>query len=96
MKAGIQWLLRLNGGQRARRIAQAYRDLLSPDGKAARLILADLAAYCRVGQTSFVPGDPHQTAFNEGARDAFLHIAELVGLRPADFPAMIQEAEDDR
>ena len=96
MKAGVQWLLRLHGAARARRTAQAYRELLLPEGAMARLILADLATYCRAGQTSFVPGDPHQTAFNEGARDAFLHIAELAGLKPADFPELIHEAQDDR
>ncbi len=96
MKAGVQWLLRLSGAARGRRTAMAYRARLSPDDAAARLILADLATYCRAGQTSFVPGDPHQTAFNEGARDAFLHIAELAGLKPADFPALIEEARDDR
>ena len=96
MKAGLQWLLRLHGDTRARRTAQAYRALLSEESGIARLILADLATYCRAGQTSFVPGDPHQTAFNEGARDTFLHIAEMAGLKPADFPALIQEAQDDR
>ena len=96
MKAGVQWLLRLHGDRRARRTAQAYRELLAAENPMARLILADLAAYCRVGQTSFVPGDPYQTAFNEGARDALLHVAELAGLRPDDFPALIQEAQDDR
>jgi hypothetical protein len=43
-----------------------------------------------------VAGDPHQTAFNEGARDVFLHVAEMCGLVPADFAALIQEVIDDR
>ncbi len=73
MKAGIAWLLRLHGRRRARRVAEAYRQRLDGEDVLARFILSDLAQYCRAGQSSFVPGDPHQTAFNEGARDVFLH-----------------------
>lgn len=96
MKAGITWLLRLHGGARARRVAEAYRQCLSGDDPLARLILSDLAHYCRAGQSSFVAGDPHQTAFNEGARDVFLHVAEMCGLSPTDFGDLIQEVIDER
>jgi hypothetical protein len=96
MKAGITWLLRLHGRARAQRVAEAYRRQLAADDGAARLILSDLAHYCRAGQSSFVPGDPHQTAFNEGARDAFLHIAEMCGVTPRDFTALLEEVIDDR
>ena len=96
MRAGIRWLTRLHGGKRAERVAEAYRQTLDPQNPKARLILSDLAHYCRVGQTSFVAGDPHQTAFNEGARDVFLHIAESVALRPEDFPRLIEDIADER
>ena len=66
-------------------MAAAYRKLGIRD-ETARLILDDLARYCRVGATSFVAGDPHQTAFNEGSRDAFLHVIEMIGLSPSDLP----------
>ena len=100
-RAGAGWLLSLNGAREARRVAAAYREHLGAGplgvgGEAARRILVDLARYCRVGQSSFVAGDPHQTAFNEGARDVFLHITELCGLKSEDFPAYFHEAEDDR
>jgi hypothetical protein len=96
MNAGLAWLLRLHGARRARRVAEAYRRHLAAESAGARLILSDLAHYCRVGRSSFVPGDSHQTAFNEGARDVFLHLAEMCGLDPADFTALLQEVIDDR
>ena len=96
MKSGVGWLLRLHGRNRAQRVADAYRRQLTPDEAAGRLILSDLAHYCRAGQSSFVPGDPHQTAFNEGARDAFLHIAEMCCVKPQDFAELLEEVIDDR
>lgn len=96
MKPGLTWLLRLHGRQRAQRVAEAYRRQLSRDDALGRLILSDLAHYCRAGQSSFTAGDPHQTAFNEGARDVFLHIAEMCGVAPQDFAKLLQEVIDDR
>lgn len=96
MKAGLRWLLQLHGPRRARRVADAYRQQLGPETGSARLVLSDLAHYCRVGHSSFVAGDPHQTAFNEGARDVFLHVAEMCGLKPAEFTALIDEVIDER
>jgi hypothetical protein len=86
MKSGIEWLFNAHG-RRARPVAAAYRDLLATaEGK---LVLRDLAAYCRVGLSSFAAGDPHQTAFNEGARDVFLHVAEMAGLTSEDFTPLL-------
>ncbi|WP_374656130.1 hypothetical protein [Dongia sp.] len=96
MKAGIAWLLRLHGRSRALRVAAAYREMLSVENALGRLILSDLAHYCRAGQSSFVAGDPHQTAFNEGARDVFLHIAEMSGIVPMDFTGLVEEVIDER
>lgn len=96
MKPGVEWLVNLFGRKKAVPVARAYAMALNPDSIDGGLILADLAHYCRAGQTSFVPGDPHQTAFNEGARDAFLHVAEMVGLTPNDFPRILKEAAHER
>lgn len=82
MNAGLQWL-RNAFGTRGPSVATAYRNLFGNRAGDARLVLDDLARYCRAGTTSFVANDPHQTAFNEGARDVFLHIVELAGLDPA-------------
>lgn len=96
MKGGLRWLLRLHGARRARLVAESYRQSLAPEAAAARRVLSDLAHYCRVGQSSFVAGDPYQTAFNEGARDVFLHVAEMCGLKPAEFTDLIDEVIDER
>ena len=86
MKRAVEWLFNAHG-RGARPVAAAYRTLLAtPEGG---LLLRDLAAYCRVGASSFTAGDPHQTAFNEGARDVFLHVAEMAGLAPEDFSALL-------
>jgi hypothetical protein len=90
-KGGALWLMRAFGWWRARSVAAAYRALLDPKDEQARLVLDDLARYCRAGATSFVAGDPHQTAFNEGARDAFLHVVEMIGLKPSDLPLDLPE-----
>lgn len=90
MKGAMTWLTNAFGLTARSRVGLAYQNLLGPDNAQGRLILADLARYCRVGETSFVAGDPHQTAFNEGARDVFLHIAECAGLDPTDFPELLE------
>lgn len=92
MKPGIQWLANLWGQRRSRQLAMDYRDFVASD--AGQRIMRDLAQYCRVGHTSFVAGDPHQTAFNEGARDVFLHVAEMARLEPDDFPTLMETTDD--
>ncbi|MGD9742292.1 MAG: hypothetical protein AB7V53_06590 [Dongiaceae bacterium] len=96
MRPGALWLARAFGPQQAPAVAAAYRDALGPGRDAARLVLADLARYCRVGQSSFVAGDPHQTAFNEGARDVYLHVAEMIGLEPGELVTGIEAPAVDR
>jgi len=93
VKSSVTWLKNLWRG-RAEHVHGAYRRRLDPSDPEAKVILADLALYCNVGHSSFVAGDPYQTAFNEGARDAFLHVAAIVDLRPEDFPGLIEVAQD--
>lgn len=90
MKNALLWLTNSVGLSDRSKVGLAYQNLLGPDNAQGRMIMADLARYCRVGQTSFVSGDPHQTAFNEGARDVFLHIAECAGLDAKDFPELLE------
>ena len=54
------------------RIRAAYRGVFSgPDGE---LVLQDLLKFCNGGNQSFVPGEPYETAFNEGKRRVALRI----------------------
>jgi len=54
----------------------AYRRTFnSEDGET---VLADLKTRFAFEQTTFVQGDPHQTAFHEGQRSAILLIARML------------------
>lgn len=90
MTAALDWLTRAFGPRDRAAVGMAYRNLLGRDNPSGRLIVADMGRYCNVGATSFVPNDPHQTAFNEGQRDAFLHMLQMAGLSPHDFPELIK------
>lgn len=58
-----------------KKVQAAYRLFeMSPDGKAVLDDLCD-AYYDRV---SFVPGDPHTTAFNEGQRSVVAAIFQIL------------------
>ena len=54
----------------------AYRRTFDTDDGAT--VLADLKIRFAFEQTTFVQGDPHQTAFNEGQRSAILLIARML------------------
>jgi hypothetical protein len=67
----------------------------------ATLVLQDLAkksgAWAGKGATtltSFVPGDPYVTAFNEGKRYLFNYLAYQLHLTPHDLNQLIQEQDD--
>jgi len=49
-------------------------------GPSGDRVLADLARLGRMGETTFVPGDPGYSAFREGMRAVVLHIFDAVGL----------------
>ncbi len=74
-----RWLKRLSTSSQ-KTLVEAYQDAFH--GTQGTLILKDLAAYCRFNETSFTAGDPYSTAFNEGARDAYLHILEMLHMDP--------------
>ena len=94
MKRAVVWLKNAwrRAGQ-AEQVGFSYRQVFETDP--GQRVLADLARYCNVATTSFVAGDPYQTALNEGRRDAFNHIAEMIGLTPADFPQLVKEQDND-
>ena len=54
----------------------AYRRTFNTED--GETVLADLKTRFAFEQTTFVQGDPHQTAFNEGQRSAILLIARML------------------
>ncbi len=74
-----KWIKRLKPEKQAKLIA-AYKEF--SEREFSQVILRDLACYCHFNQTSFIPGATEYTAFNEGARDVFLHILEMMNMKP--------------
>ncbi len=70
-------------------LAKAYRRLIeSRDGQR---IIADLARYTNVLNSSYAPGDAHQTLFNEGQRDVYLHIMSMARLSDDELLSLMQQ-----
>lgn len=80
MKNGLKWLFAVFGQAKAKEATEAWNTVFDMEDARARMILKDLASYCNFTSSSFVANDAHQTAFNEGARDVFLHILEMSNL----------------
>lgn len=85
---------------------QAYQRLFCGEEgilrDAARSVLNDLAVKCGAKgagkgtiPTSFVAGDPYQTAFNEGKRYLFHYILHYLNLTHHDFNLYFQEYDHD-
>lgn len=63
---------------KAARLKDDYVATFGPKcGPAAERVLRDLVEECGLMQRSFVPGDSHGTAFNDGARSPIIHIFEM-------------------
>ncbi len=74
-----KWIKHFKADKKSK-IINAYNDVFNSDD--GQVILKDLANYCCFNHSSFISQDSHLTAFNEGARDAFLHILELTNINP--------------
>ncbi len=80
MRNGVFWIKSLFKNK-SKDANLAWRAVLGDQSnKDINYVLHDLSVYCNVRKTSFVPKDEYQTAFNEGARDVFLHIIEMANL----------------
>lgn len=65
---------------RASPMAAAWRRLAKTED--GQKVLGDLFREGRLLEPCFVPGDPYQTAFNEGRRRLALHVLSLVNMTP--------------
>ncbi|XWO13721.1 putative phage protein [Candidatus Hepatincola sp. Pdp] len=84
MKNGLTWLIHAFGANKGSKIAASWKSIFNIQDESSRQVLQDLAAYCNMYNSSFVVNDSHHTAFNEGARDVFLHILEMANLTLED------------
>ena len=58
------------------RLDYHYKTLFNTE--AGKKVLLDLANRCRIARVTHVPGDTHETAFNEGRRSVYIYIAKMV------------------
>ncbi len=90
MRNGLRWLLSVFGEKKAQKVIYAWKEIFDTTDERIILILNELAIYCNVTSSSFKSGDSHQTAFNEGARDVFLHILEMSEIKIEDILKIIK------
>lgn len=67
----------------------AYRSVF--DGPKGRIVLRHLCKQANVLTSSFVAGDPHQTAFNEGERRIVLSILRFINRNPDELIRQLEE-----
>lgn len=74
-------------------IRKSFRQVFNTDdGKA---VLAYLSKQCFMTTSTFVAGDPHQSAMNEGSRRVVLSIITLLNMDEKDLLKQIQEQENE-
>jgi hypothetical protein len=61
----------------------------------APLVISDLAALCFAERSTFVPGDPHQSAFNAGMQEVWHHIRDQLNVDPDKLAAIYLLMEED-
>lgn len=91
MQPVVDWLRHL-WGRRGDQVRLAYRRVFA--GESGQYVMADLSALCGEAATSFSPGDPHQTAFQEGKRSVLLHIRSVLGLKPGELLPFLPSQEE--
>jgi hypothetical protein len=73
--------------------SKAYkRTFDTPD---ARVVLADLASFCFLGETTHVVGDRDSSLVAEGRRQVMLRISKMTGLTPAQIESFTIEHEEE-
>lgn len=70
---------------------RAYQAVFA--GPVGQLVLADILTRAGLVGSSFVPGDPCATAFNEGKRRIGLEIIESLNVNPDNVLRMLREGE---
>ena len=78
---------------KASRVNTAYKRVFSSEE--GQTVLHDLMVSARIiSGSSYVPGDPHQTSFNEGRREIVNRIIETVNIDPAKYLKMVESEQE--
>ena len=94
MKPILDWLTyQYKTEKRQVKVAERFQQALGQNDE----ILEDLRRFCFVYGTSYAPGDPVRQNMNEGRREVYLHIANMLELNLEELkPKPVKEKPDDR
>lgn len=77
-----------------KRLSSYYKTLFDKDNEAGSKVLADLFGFCNMDKSSFIPGDPYTTAYNEGMRRVFLRILGMVRMDERDMQELMKQIKE--
>jgi len=70
-------------------LIRAYRTTFT--SRSGKIVLRDLMQVHYMLNSSFTPGDPHETAFKEGERNVVVRILQQMNINPND---LLKEIDD--
>lgn len=82
-----------NRAKLALKIQSQYKMAFSTEE--GKEVLKDLILSCGAMTTSFVPGDSHQTAYNEGRREIVNRILSMIEADPERYQKLFSEVEEE-
>ncbi|MGB1390637.1 MAG: hypothetical protein ACPG61_17325 [Paracoccaceae bacterium] len=95
MRGPVRWLTGQYSKEATRlRVVQSYDAVFATKGNDT--VLEDLRRFCKVYDTTHVPGDSHSTAINEGKRQAYLHLVGMLEVSPEEIVTPKKEIRDAR
>jgi len=80
-----------NPVENALRLREAYQTVFSKENPATEVVINHLFKIGFVTSTTFVAGDPYQTALNEGARRLVLSMIRYINRNPKDLIEQIEQ-----
>lgn len=75
------------------RRSQAYRIVFAPEGEMTKVVLADLAKFCRATSSTF-HSDTHVAARLDGRREVWLRITQHLNLTPDELYRLLSGAKE--
>lgn len=80
--------------QKVNKLSNNYKELFGEANIAGRAVLADLFSFCSMDKSTFFPGDPYLTAYNEGARRVFLRILGMLRMDVKDIEELMKQMKE--